>query len=171
MPQLQPAVLENVELIFRNFTGEARQYNDEGQRNFAIKLDDDTAASMAEDGWAVKWLKPKESDDDEGGELESEQAILPVTVRYDKGRPPRVIMITSRGPTNLGEDGVGMLDWAVIKEVDLIVRPFYWEMKATGKNGIKAYLQSMYVTIEEDPLELKHGELLDALEKEREPEE
>jgi len=28
-----------------------------------------------------------------------------------------------------------------------------------GKSGIKAYLQSMYITIEEDPLEAKYSEL------------
>jgi hypothetical protein len=66
-------------------------------------------------------------------------------------------LITSRGRTNLGEDAVEMLDWADILNVDLIVRPYEWNVN--GKTGIKAYLQSIYVTIQEDALEQKYSEL------------
>ena len=66
-------------------------------------------------------------------------------------------MITSRGRTNLDESTVEMLDWADITNVDLIVRPYEWSV--SGKTGIKAYLQSIYVTVEEDELERKYSEL------------
>ena len=52
---------------------------------------------------------------------------------------------------------VETLDWVDILNVDLIVRPYEWTVN--GKSGVKAYLQSIYVTIEEDPLELKYSEL------------
>lgn len=146
-------VMEGVKIIFRNFTGKETEFNREGDRNFGVLLDDTIANAMAEDGWNIKLLKPRE-DADEG---ETETPWLPVTVNFKKGRPPRIVMITSRGRTTLEEQDVEMLDWADIQNVDLIVRPYHWEV--SGKTGIKAYLQSMYVTIEEDELERKYAEL------------
>jgi hypothetical protein len=143
--------MEGVRIIFRNFSGKEGQYNREGDRNFAVLLDDATANAMAEDSWNIKWLKPREDDEDD-----TPQAYLPVSLNF-KGRPPRIVLITSRGRTNLDEDSVDMLDWADIINVDLIVRPYEWTVNE--KSGIKAYLQSIYVTIEEDPLEMKYNQL------------
>lgn len=152
MPQQDNTVLmEGVRIIFRNFAGKEGQYNREGDRNFAVLLDEKTAMVMAEDGWNVKTLKPREDDEDQ-----LEQPYLPVTVNF-KGRPPRIVQITSRGRTNLDESMVETLDWVDILNVDLIVRPYEWTVN--GKTGIKAYLQSLYITIEEDPLEAKYAEL------------
>lgn len=151
-PQDNTVIMEGVRIVFRNFSGKEGQYNREGDRNFAVLLDDNVANTMAEDGWNVKWLKPRE-DAEEG---DADQAYLQVSVNF-KGRPPRIVIITSRGRTNLDENTIEMLDWADIQNVDLIVRPYEWNVN--GKTGIKAYLQSIYVTIEEDALEQKYAEL------------
>jgi hypothetical protein len=144
-------LMEGVRIIFRNFSGKEGQYNREGDRNFAVLLDDAVATAMAEDNWNIKWLRPRSEEEEE-----APQAYLPVSLNF-KGRPPRIVLITSRGRTNLDEDSVDMLDWADIVNVDLIVRPYEWTVNQ--KTGIKAYLQSIYVTIEEDALELKYSEL------------
>jgi hypothetical protein len=151
MPQDNTVMMEGVRIVFRNFAGKEGQYNREGDRNFAVLLDDTVANTMAEDGWNIKWLQPREETEDE-----TPQAYLPVSVNF-KGRPPRVVLVTSRGRTNLDEGSVEMLDWADIRNVDLIVRPYEWSVN--GKTGIKAYLQSLYATIEEDALELKYAEM------------
>lgn len=159
MPQQDNTVLmEGVTIIFRNFSGREGQYNREGDRNFAVLLDEKVANAMGADGWNVKWLKPRNEE-----EQEAPQAYLPISVNF-RGRPPRVVLITSRGRTHLEEDTVEMLDWADILNVDLIVRPYEWTVN--GKTGIKAYLQSLYVTIQEDALELKYSQPLDGLEVE-----
>jgi len=143
--------MEGVRIVFRNFAGKEGMYNREGDRNFAVLLDDTVADKMAEDGWNIKWLRPNPEEPDE-----APQAYIQVSVSY-KGRPPRVVLITSRGRTNLEENSVEMLDWADIKNVDLILRPYEWTVN--DKSGIKAYLKSIYVTIEEDALEMKYAEL------------
>jgi hypothetical protein len=153
LPADNTVLLEGVRIIFRNFSGKEGQYNREGDRNFGVIIPDAaTAEAMLADGWNVKYLKPRE--DDEEGE---ETPWLQVSVNFDKGRPPKIMMVTSRGRTALDAQSVEMLDWADITNVDLIVRPYTWEV--SGRSGIKAYLQSMYVTIEEDELERKYAEM------------
>jgi hypothetical protein len=145
-------LMEGVRLVFRNFEGKEGQYNKAGDRNFGVILPPDIAQAMLADGWNIKYLKPREEDEDE-----TETPWLSVAVNFDKGRPPKIVLVTSRGRTNLDERTVEMLDWADITNVDLIVRPYHWEV--SGNRGIKAYLQSMYVTIEEDELDKKYSEL------------
>ena len=145
-------LMEGVRLIFRNFAGKEGKYNAEGDRNFGVVIDDKTAEDMLADGWNIKYLKPREEDEDE-----TPTPWLPVAVGYGKGRPPRVVVITSRGRTNLDENSVEMLDWAEITNVDMIVRPYHYEVR--GDKGVKAYVQSIYVTIEEDELEKKYADL------------
>jgi len=138
-PNDNTVLMEGVRIIFRNFAGKEGQYNREGDRNFAVLLDETVATAMAEDEWNVKWLRPRSEE-----EGDTPQAYLPISVNF-KGRPPRIVLITSRGRTNLDESQVETLDWVDILNVDLIVRPYAWTVN--GKSGIKAYLQSIYVTI------------------------
>ena len=57
----------------------------------------------------------------------------------------------------LNEGNVELLDWAQFKNVDLVVRPYEW--KVGPKTGIKAYLKTMYVTLEEDDIERKYANM------------
>jgi hypothetical protein len=140
-------MVEDARLVFRNFSGKEGQYNREGDRNFSVILDPQTAEIMLKDGWNVKYLASRE-------EGEEDTPYIQVAVSY-KNRPPRVVMITSTSRTNLTEESVAVLDWADIQTADLIARAYEWEVN--GKSGIKAYLQSLFVTIEEDALERKYA--------------
>jgi hypothetical protein len=144
-------VLEDVELIFRNFAGRPGMYNAEGERNFAVVLPQDVAEALARDGWNIKLRKSQ--DEDEPG-----QPYISVRVYFGK-YPPMIKMITyrdgERRTVDLDESNVEILDLVDIAQVDLIIRPNDWAVG--GKTGRKAYLQSLYVTIIENPLELKYG--------------
>ena len=151
MPELQPVVMENVRIIFRNFQGKEDMYNRAGDRNFSVVLPPDVADAMARDGWNVKPLRAREDGDEPG-------AHLSIAVSY-KVRPPQIFLITSKHRNAIGESEVDMLDWAEIKNVDVIINPFAWGPNARGESGIKAYLGALYVTIEENPLEQKYADI------------
>ena len=140
-------MVEDARLVFRNFSGKEGQYNREGDRNFAVILDNETAELMLADGWNVKYLNSRD-------EEEAPTPYISVSVNFNN-RPPRIVMITSTSRTNLNEDAVSVLDWAEIRTCDLIARAYEWTVN--GKSGVKAYLQSMFITIEEDELERKYA--------------
>lgn len=144
-------MVEDARIAFRNFEGREDQYNRAGNRNFAILLPPDLADKLARSGWNVKTLKAREDGDEE-------QPYIQVNVGY-KVAPPTIVMITSKNRTFLGEDEVMMLDSADIKTVDLIFTPYHWSMP-NGSSGIKAYLKKMFVTLEEDALDLKYADIL-----------
>lgn len=140
-------MIEDARIIFRNFSGKEGQYNREGDRNFAVVLPPDIAETMTKDGWNVRVLDPREEGDEP-------TPYVSVAVNFDN-RPPRVILLTSTTRTQLNEASVEILDWADIRTADLIARGYDWNVN--GKQGTKAYLQSLFVTIEEDALERKYA--------------
>lgn len=147
-------VFEDAQIMYRNFEGREGQYNREGDRNFAVILDEDTARKMAEDGWNVKTQKTR---DDET----VPKKYLSVTVGFPrpgkKNTPPRLWLITYKGRTMLGEEECDVMDWVDVAKVDLIVRPYSWAV--SGNTGLKPYLKSLWLTVQEDILEQKYREL------------
>ena len=142
-------VLEGVRIVYRNFEGREGQYNREGDRNFAVVLDDELAEAMKADGWNVKTKPPREEGD---GNFNT----LAVAVSF-KGRPPTAVLVTSKGRTPLDKESIDIIDIVDIANVDLIIRPYQWAV--SGKSGIKAYLQAIYVTLEEDVLSKKYADI------------
>ena len=143
--------IEHAQLRFRNFTGEPTKYNKAGgKRTFSVVLDQDTANKLIEDGWNVKVWEPDGAEDP--------MYHLPVEVSYNL-YPPKIFMISGHKKTMLTEDTVSALQYAEISNVDLIIRPYCWEVNE--KSGVKAYVKAMYVTIVEDEFEKKYRDLED----------
>lgn len=138
--------IENADLAFKNFAGAEGRFNDEGKRNFCVILEAEDAKTLAEAGVNIKRLKPRNEGDEE-------QPYVKVNVNFNSRQPPRVVMINSRGRTNLDESTINILDWSRFTNVDLIANLY----RRDNDTPATLYLSSIYCTIEEDELELKYA--------------
>jgi hypothetical protein len=147
--QKDKLLLEDAKIIFRNFGGNPTQFNTEGKRDFCVLLDEELANELKSEGWNIRYSKQRDQD-------ETPQAYMNVAVSY-ANYAPTITLITKHNKTVLHEQDLGVLDFAEIDKIDLIIRPYSWQVN--GNEGIKAYLKSAYITIEEDEFSDKYRDI------------
>lgn len=141
--------IDDAKIVYRNFSGAPSKFNREGDRNFAVVIEDqDISDALVNEGWNVKIKPPREDGD-------SPFMYLPVKVKFtDCG--PTVYLKTGNATNRLDEESVSCLDNIDILAVDLDLRPYDWEVN--GKMGRSAYLQSIYVTQRVDRFAERYSE-------------
>lgn len=147
--------IRDAAIIFKNFTGEKKQYNAEGDRNFSVMLNEADALGLQDQGFNVKPIKQREDDDEQLYHLK-------VKINF-ANRPPRVWLVSNIDPETgigrsrnmLGEGMVGILDQLESTRVDLTLTPYDWDVN--GKSGRTLYLQSLFFTMYEDELEQEYA--------------
>lgn len=147
--------LEDVKVIYRNFSGEGSKYNREGDRNFSVFIEDDIIAEqLMEAGFNVKIKPPR--DEDEGTFM-----FLQVKLKFNN-RGPGIYLKSGGVITRLDEDSVGILDNIDIVRVDLDIRPYHWtiENKDGVKEGVAAYVHAISVEQNVDRFELMYSDQL-----------
>lgn len=141
--------IDNARIIFKNFTGKDDKFGREGDRSFSIVIEDDPLAEqLANDGWNVKPLTPRDPD-------EKVNHFIKVKISF-RVRPPKIWLLTNHKRTLLDEDTIATLQYARIENADVVVSPWRWEVN--GKTGIAAYLETLYVKIEDDPFADKYAD-------------
>lgn len=145
----------NVEFAFRpNFSGaDPNGYNDRHQRYFDIRLDEETAKDLADEGWSVRTYIPKTDPD-------SPVLSLRAFIRFDKVPPRHAYMFSGNRSVKLTEENVGSLDYADIENVDVVIRPYNWNQN--GRVGTKAMVEELYVTIRESRLYEKYADIIES---------
>lgn len=143
--------IEDAEIFWRNFSGREQQFNEAGERNFCVYIDDEeTAQKLIEDGWNVK-IKQPYGDDTEP------RYFIKVKVSFTSNVPPLIVLKKGRVTAELDEDTVGRLDSADITYVDLEINPYDYGSKRGGKPAYSAYVKEMYVTIAESRFATKYA--------------
>jgi len=150
MNSVDNITIEDARIIFRNFSGTGSKFNREGQRNFCVVLEDQDAVNeLKAQGWGIKTLKPRSEDDEPTN-------YIKVNVSYDY-TPPVVYIVVGDKKTPIGEDTIGSIDHLEIKQADVVIRPYHWEVN--GKEGIAAYLKTLYIVVAQDIINEKYSEL------------
>lgn len=142
--------IEGANIIWKNFSGERDRFNP-GKRGFSVAIDDAVMADeLKQEGWNVK-ERPLQ----EGADPSEQEWTLPV--KLNMNRYTQVWLIVGNHKSLLNEDTVAQLDVVDITDCDLSIRPYEWEM--SGRTGITAYVDSMYVTIRENKFAEKYADL------------
>lgn len=142
-------VIEDAFIIpgLRNFSGREQKFSPAGERTFAIAITAEDAVQLSDAGWNIKTLKARTEDEDDVHFLSVKVSFAVI--------PPQIFLITDGGHVPLTEENINLLDTANISQADAVINPYYWNLN--GKEGYKAYLKKLYVTIEEDRFMAKYG--------------
>lgn len=145
-------IIDDAQIIYKNFSGAPSLYNRQGDRNFSLIIPDEKIKdALVEEGWNVK-IKPPYMEGDKP------RMILPVKVKFSE-YGPTCYMKNSKGLIKLNEESICDLDRLRLSRVDLDIRPFDWEVN--GQTGRTAYLDSICVEVEEDRFAARYAEDVD----------
>ena len=137
-------LIDNATIKWPNFSGAKKMYNDEGDRNFVVVVDDpEIADALREAGCNIR-IKTS----DIPGEAPEMQFTVKVSYRFSAP-----VAYLKPGPgrplKELTEDTIGTLDFVAMERVDLDIR-LGREWTAGGKTGRTAYLDKIVVVQEVD---------------------
>jgi len=136
---IPPLEIENAQIkwAWSNFGGRKAMYNEEGEHNFQLILDEPLYRQLKEDGWSVR-----ESDGPEDGD--PSEYLLKVKISY-RFEDPRIYLIKNNRKIKAREDDLQDITRTSTKQIDVIIKPSFWERN--DKVGISAYVDEMYVVM------------------------
>lgn len=143
--------IQNTQLVLKNFSGEKGKYfNTSGNPEFAVVLPPELAEMMKADGWNVKQFNARPEDEKEP------DFFIKVKVGVT-GRPPRMVLINSQGRVNIAVQDCAVFDYVMAKNVDVSLSPYNYDFQ--GNTGVSAYLNALFITVEEDELDRKYADV------------
>lgn len=142
--------LEDVKIkwAFSHFDGREDTFNAEGDYNFNIILDEDTAKRLAGIGWNIRTMDPYEEGDDP-------EHLLKVKISY-KYEPPKIYLIKGERKLRAEPRDLADIRRDTTERIDVIITPSRW---VVGPNsGISAYAKELYAQVKESRFSAKYAE-------------
>lgn len=136
---------------FSHFDGRADTYNEPGDHNFVIMLDEATATRAIEQGWAVREKEGYEEGD-------PPEWHLKVKISY-KFEPPRIFLIKGRRKFRAEQSDLADIRRDTCERLDVILTPSRWVNG--GNSGITAYVREMYATVKQSRFAERYSDLDD----------
>lgn len=159
---IEEAELEDISVkwAFSHFDGKADTYNDEGDHNFTINLDEKQAQEMLRDGWNVKTRAGYEEGDPDEYHLE-----VKISFRYDD---PLIFLVKDNGVSKrkVRAQITDLKDIrrSTTEKIDVILKPHRsrkWQLP-DGRDGCTAYVKEMYAVIKESRFSAKYDDYEEA---------
>lgn len=138
----------NIKWAFSNFDGRQSTFNDEGDHNFTLIIDEEKAHEMIAEGWNVRRMEGREEGD-------PPEYLLKVKISY-RFEAPAVFIL--KGSRRFRADQADLQDIKreTVKQIDVIVSPKPW---VHGRDtGVSAYVKEMYVQINESRFAAKYAD-------------
>lgn len=141
--------IENTKFIWTtNFSGDPSRDNfgSDARKVSIIIPDHMQAKELIDEGFNVRMTSPR--DGEEEGFVPT--YFVSVNVNYDTNWPPKIYLVSGDAePVLLDEETVGMLDRCSVRNVNVVLNPYY--NTKTRRNSL--YVRTMYVeqNIEDDP--------------------
>jgi hypothetical protein len=130
----------NIKWAFSHFDGREDTFNNEGDHNFTIIIDDEQEARrLMDEGWNIRTMEGREEGD-------PPEYLLKVKISFRFSAPAIFFL---KGERRYRADEVDLVDIkrATCEQLDVIIQPSPW---VHGRDsGISAYVKEMYVKIKE----------------------
>ena len=155
MPRIPDINITEGQIAYSNFSGNPTQYNPEGgKRSVTFVIPNEIADDLKAEGWPVR-----EQNFDDGTSRYLLDAAFLFRTRNGQPRDPKIFIVRDKKLIHVTEDTADALDRADIVSVDAVIAASYWEY--AGRSGIKAYINSMYLTIKENPIDAKYRKMME----------
>lgn len=138
-PKGEALILDEVRILFPNFSGTPGPYNQSGMKNFNAVISEEIAAQLEHEGWNVKKLAARD-------ETETDAYYININVSYQK-RPPQIVLVSGDKKTFLDEESIKLLDNADVVYADLVINPNWSASPTRPQGGWKGYLSVGYFTV------------------------
>lgn len=152
-PWIDDWEVENAQIKwpFSHFDGRQDTFNDEGDHNFTVIVDEERAQEMMAEGWPIKVMDGREEGD-------PPEYLLKVKISYRYEAPP-IFFIKGDKRYRAGKEDLADIKRATVQQIDVIISPKPW---IHGRDtGITAYVKEMYVLINQSRFGEKYSEYRD----------